>query len=603
MIPMEEVKLLQNDIIPSKENENEIKTQKNTNILESKMINNKNDENINDNQIKNEDETKEVLTQKNKINDTLLDKHKDNESELNQINEEKDNKTNNDNKENDDINQNKNNNLKENKNIESDTNKKSQEKLDIKEENKNDNIQENTNEAKENIDSVKNENICYDKKEEEKILKEDDEIFTSHVHEEIMEKLNKDNLKEIAKKAPKRTKTKLADLITYLKKSTNEMNEFEKGYIIFYWIHENIEYDIEKRRTGKAENRPVEIYKIGKCVWEGYSRLYEYIGQQLGLKVYYITGYVEDTDYKDKYEGHAWNVLEVDKKYFLIDSTWGAGSSMNNKFTKEFKEFYFCSNPEYFIFTHFPNESRWQLLKSPIENEDFENRVKFGEKFFKYFKGSSDLYNLIITKNEYTIRLYKKNIDFDISATIMIKNGNLYTSDNDCKEIIDKKENYIDIKCIFTEKNNYMISISVNDGEAKFLGNGRSIKTYTRVATYKVEYLDEAEKQFEYGEINNKKSNPLGHDEIIKNLNKDKIKLIINKAPNRKNSSLNDFIQYLKKETTDLNEFEKAYSLFFWISKNISYGFCDLDHDDEYEEIYKQEKLDMSFSKTFSYIF
>lgn len=36
-----------------------MKTQKNTNIIESKIINNKNDENINDNQLKNEGETRE----------------------------------------------------------------------------------------------------------------------------------------------------------------------------------------------------------------------------------------------------------------------------------------------------------------------------------------------------------------------------------------------------------------------------------------------------------------------------------------------------------------------------------------------------------------
>ena len=600
--PMEEAKLLQNDIIPLKENEIGMKTQKNkdNDIIESQIVNNKGDENLNDNIIKTEDEKNEVPNQEN--NNNILNDN-DKEKELNRINEEKDNNNNNDNTKNND-NQNKINNLEENKNNEGVRNENNQEKLDITKENKEDNIKENTNEEKENIAPVTNENQCDEEKEEETILKEDDEIFTSHEHEEIIQKLNTDNLKNIAKKAPKRTKTKIADLITYLNKSTNQMNEFEKGYTIFYWIHENIEYDIAKKRTGKAENRPAEIYKIGKCVCEGYSRLYEYIGQQLGLKVYYINGYVVDTEYKDKYERHAWNVLEVDKKYYLIDATWGAGSSIDNKYTKDFKEFYFCSNPEYFIFSHFPRESKWQLLKSPIGSEDFENRVKFGETFFKYFKGSSVLHNLIITKNEYIIRLYKKNIEVNISATIMIYRGSYYTSVNDCKEIIDEKENYIDIKCIFTEKNHYKVKIYVKIGEIQDFEKGLStkFKTYMHVVTYKVEYLGEEEKQFKYGEINNKKSNPLEHDEIIANLNKEKIKSIINKSPNRKNSSLNDFIQYLKNETKDLTDFEKAYSLFFWVSKNISYGFCDINKGDDYDNIYKQGKLYIDFSKTFSYI-
>ena len=78
-------------------------------------------------------------------------------------------------------------------------------------------------------------------------MKKEDEIYTSYVHEKILEKLDKNKLQEIFKKRPKRTKTTLNDLITYLKISTNKMNEFEKAYIIFYWLHENIEYDIAKR--------------------------------------------------------------------------------------------------------------------------------------------------------------------------------------------------------------------------------------------------------------------------------------------------------------------------------------------------------------------
>ena len=72
-------------------------------------------------------------------------------------------------------------------------------------------------------------------------MKEDDEIYNSYEHEKILEKWDKNKLREIVKKGPKRTKTKLKDFIIYLRKSTDEMNEFEKAYIIFYWLHENIE--------------------------------------------------------------------------------------------------------------------------------------------------------------------------------------------------------------------------------------------------------------------------------------------------------------------------------------------------------------------------
>jgi len=147
-------------------------------------------------------------------------------------------------------------------------------------------------------------------------MKEEDEIYTSYEHEKILEKLDKNKLQEIVKKGPKRTKTKLNDLITYLKKSTDKLNEFEKAYIIFYWLHENIEYDIAQKRTGNAAYIPNDIYNSGKCVCEGYSKLYQYIGQEFGLKIVYITGYSPDEEYNNVYTGHAWNSLEVNQKNY-----------------------------------------------------------------------------------------------------------------------------------------------------------------------------------------------------------------------------------------------------------------------------------------------
>ena len=176
----------------------------------------------------------------------------------------------------------------------------------------------------------------------------------------------------------------------------------------------------------------------------------------------------------------------------------------------------------------------------------------------------------------------------------MVKRDNYYTSENVCKEIIINKEKYIDIKCNFTEKSIYEVNIKANGGESK---------SFLEAVTYKIQFLDESEKKINYGEINYKESKPLEHDEIIASINKNKIKLIEYRAPERANSSLNNFIQYLKWETKYLNEFEKAYTLFFWIFKNVSHGESPSKlKEDEYEKIYKEEKLDISYSKMFTYI-
>ena len=66
----------------------------------------------------------------------------------------------------------------------------------------------------------------------ESIIKE-----KKYKHEEILEKLDLKNLKELVLKAPQRKKSKLKHLVEYLQKNTSGLNEFERGYIIFYWLH------------------------------------------------------------------------------------------------------------------------------------------------------------------------------------------------------------------------------------------------------------------------------------------------------------------------------------------------------------------------------
>ncbi len=47
-----------------------------------------------------------------------------------------------------------------------------------------------------------------------------------------------------------------------------------------------------------------------------------------------------------------------------------------------FDDFYFLTDPEEFIDSHFPDEETWQLLDMPISLEEFERRVFKTSAFF-----------------------------------------------------------------------------------------------------------------------------------------------------------------------------------------------------------------------------
>ena len=76
--------------------------------------------------------------------------------------------------------------------------------------------------------------------------------------------------------------------------------------------------------------------------------------------------------------------------------------------------------------------------------------------------------------------------------------------------------------------------------------------------------------------------------ELLKEKGNEKIDNIILKAPGREESSLDEFTEYLKKNTTNLNDLEKAFLLFKWITTNIDY-----DIEGFFNKTFKTNKYDV----------
>jgi hypothetical protein len=110
-----------------------------------------------------------------------------------------------------------------------------------------------------------------------------------------------------------------------------------------------------------------------------------------GLKAEVVVGFSKGWGYKpgDKVDwsdsNHAWNAVEIEGNYYLVDSTWGAGSlSSSGKFEWKFTDYYFLTKPENFILDHYPKEDKWQLLDSIVSKQTFESYPKIYSTFFSY---------------------------------------------------------------------------------------------------------------------------------------------------------------------------------------------------------------------------
>ena len=233
-----------------------------------------------------------------------------------------------------------------------------------------------------------------------------------------------------------------------------------------------------------------------KTVCSGYSRLYKDIGKYIGLNVECVNCYAKGIGYQPRQKltstNHEYNVVNLDNKWYPIDSTWGAGHIENNKYIKQYNEFYFLANPELLIKTHFPDNDKWQLTDKKYTLEDF---LKWPEIKSKFFRCGFNKYS----PDEGSITLSNSNTQkFIIWGENMTQKGascRVYFLQNNCYmqqlnlEMINCYEDRFEIDCIFNKKGKYKVEI---------FGNNDGSNHYDDIMAYSVNVNNDAKKELKF---------------------------------------------------------------------------------------------------------
>lgn len=141
----------------------------------------------------------------------------------------------------------------------------------------------------------------------------------------------------------------------------------DKARAIYLWLCEHIEYD----RTGNIRTAD-ECWKQRKAVCQGYCELFYRLGEAVGLKVKLVNGLAKHAQPTEELEKHVWLTITIRGREMLLDPTWGAGFFADGKFVHHPSPLmWFCTNPGWFIFTHFPQKKRAQLLPEPLTEAEF----------------------------------------------------------------------------------------------------------------------------------------------------------------------------------------------------------------------------------------
>jgi len=173
----------------------------------------------------------------------------------------------------------------------------------------------------------------------------------------------------------------LNHLITLIEDLTLEKNVIDRVWIIYYWISQNIRYDIDGDFNNNNNNRhqkAEDVFRMGKSTCEGYASIFKTLCDSLQIPCEKINGYAKDYSFKIaqpifSHINHTWNAVQLNNNHwYLIDSAWGTGYiDGNHEYKKDLKSHYFLTHPEHMIYNHLPEESQWQLLKKPITMDDY----------------------------------------------------------------------------------------------------------------------------------------------------------------------------------------------------------------------------------------
>lgn len=121
--------------------------------------------------------------------------------------------------------------------------------------------------------------------------------------------------------------------------------------------------------------------RLGVC--EGYSRLMVALGEVTGDRIVYVVGNSRDEEDAVSGIGHAWNAVEIEGRWYLIDATWDAGALKGSRFERQYKSDYFLTPPAMFSVDHLPEDPAWQLRPDPISRGEFVRQPRLTPGFFR----------------------------------------------------------------------------------------------------------------------------------------------------------------------------------------------------------------------------
>jgi hypothetical protein len=169
---------------------------------------------------------------------------------------------------------------------------------------------------------------------------------------------------------PESVETDVASVGRYI--AEQESDPYQRVKALHDYAADRVAYDAPSLAAGRyppQDANTVFNTKTGVCA--GYAKLLVALGKAAGVEVVYVVGRSRDSGGNVDGQGHAWNAVQIDGRWYLIDATWDAGYVNGTVFTRQYTSDYLLTPPEVFGLNHFPDDPDWQLRSTPISRGEF----------------------------------------------------------------------------------------------------------------------------------------------------------------------------------------------------------------------------------------
>lgn len=146
---------------------------------------------------------------------------------------------------------------------------------------------------------------------------------------------------------------------------------YQKIKYVHDWIVENIEYDETLNLTNRSNIYGAFVEKEVTC--GGYAKAFKYLIDRLNIPCIIIQG---SATTEEKTENHAWNYIELNKKWYGVDCTWDDPiiiGSNSNKTSKKYYTYFLKGQGEFIKHKQFESfyGTNLKLSYPELSNSDF----------------------------------------------------------------------------------------------------------------------------------------------------------------------------------------------------------------------------------------